>query len=223
MHASTRLPTLLFSLVVLSTAACGPAVPSNPSWEEDVKPIMLANCARCHRDDSQNGAPSNFRLDVCETTGGEDGTQARAERVVARAKSESSPMPPLPASPLTDRQVEVLDNWLANGAPCDSSGAASVALLTPLALRADERGPQLELGYALRDPRASLVHLSFVAESESGELHTAPAADAAAAAEATLRWSLAELPAGSYELRVTLDDGAEIREQSLGSFVVPAR
>jgi hypothetical protein len=28
--------------------ACGPAVPSTPSFDVDIKPIMLARCVRCH-------------------------------------------------------------------------------------------------------------------------------------------------------------------------------
>src|SRR5690606_12961190 len=69
-HSSFSAATLLSALAALAATACAPAAPANPTWEADVAPILAANCVRCHRSPAVNGAPNNFRLDICEEASG---------------------------------------------------------------------------------------------------------------------------------------------------------
>lgn len=224
MHALHRSLSALSLLTALGAAACAPSAPANPTWEEDVKPILAANCVRCHRDEPQNGAPATFRLDVCEDAGGKLGAAAQSSLAYARADGSipALPMPPKPAAPLSDRQLEVLANWARNGASC--AGAASAApafvLLAPVeeSLRPGAAPGEhvLAIRYAIEDRAGTLVSATALAVAASGETYVAPEPLRADAGELT--WALGDMPAGTYELFVTLDDGAEIREVRAGTF-----
>lgn len=225
MHALHRSLSALSLLAALGTVACAPSVPANPTWEEDVKPILAANCVRCHRAEPQNGAPATFRFDVCEDVAGKMGASAYAGGALARATNDAAPMPPAPAAPLNDRQVEVLENWIANRAPC--AGAAQAApvfvLLAPVeeSLRPGAAPGEhvLAIRYAIEDRAGTLVSATAVAMAANGEAHVAPGSLAAGTGELT--WALGSMPAGTYELLVALDDGAEIREVRAGTFRIP--
>lgn len=224
MHALHPSLSALSLLAALGTVACAPSVPANPTWEEDVKPILAANCVRCHREEQQNGAPMTFRLDVCEDAGGKMGAAALAGGALARATNEAAPMPPKPAAPLSDRQIEVLENWLGNGAPCTGAASAAPAfvLLAPIeeSLRPGAAPGEhvLALRYAIEDRAGTLVSATVVATAASGETHVAPEPLRAGAGELT--WALGGMTAGNYEVFVALDDGAEIREVRAGTFQI---
>jgi cytochrome c553 len=222
MHALHPSLSALSLLAALGTVACTPAAPANPTWEEDVKPILAANCVRCHREEAQNGAPNTFRLDVCEDDGSTLGAAAQAMRAVIRGEAEVRPMPPLPAAPLSDRQIEMLQNWADNGAPCTGTASAApvFVLLAPLedSVRPGAAPGEhvLAIRYAIEDRARTLVSATVVATAASGETYVAPEPLRADASELT--WALGTMPAGSYEVFVTLDDGAEIREVRAGTF-----
>lgn len=210
-------------------AACAPDVPANPSWRQDIAPIIASNCVRCHRDPPQNGAPASFRLDMCEDASATVlGASTQAPRIVARGSVEGvGAMPPPPAAGLSDRQIEILDNWRANGAPCtDTAEAASFVLLRATEESIEESlqpgaapGEQrLVLRYTLDDPARSLVSATVVAVAASGEIHVAPEPLRAGTGE--LAWSLGEMAPGTYDVLVTLDDGSEIREVRAGTFAI---
>ena len=110
----------LLQVVFVLFPACSD-VPSNPTWD-DVEPILLANCARCHTDPPILGALTNFRLDVYDDSIGQEGqtlvgASTMAERIVVRIADDTDPMPPAPARRLTERQREILTTWWANGSP----------------------------------------------------------------------------------------------------------
>lgn len=224
MHATQRSVSVLSVFLALATA-CGPSAPSNPTWEADVKPILDANCVRCHRSPQQNSAPTNFRLDVCDDAGTVLGARAQAGRIVARASAEGiTAMPPPPGAPLSDRQLEVIENWIANGSPCSSGAAAAPSFVLQRAVEesllagAAPGEHVLALRYAIDDPAGRLVSATVVAVAASGETHVAPEPLRAGAGE--LAWSIGALAAGTYEVLVTLDDGSEIREVRVGTFAV---
>jgi hypothetical protein len=214
-------------------AACAPDVPANPSWTGDIAPIIASNCVRCHRDPPQNGAPATFRLDMCEDASATVlGASTQAPRIVARGATEgATAMPPPPAAPLSDRQIEILDNWRANGAPCtDTAEAASFVLLRATEESVEESveeslqpgaapGEQrLVLRYTLEDPARSLVSATVVAVAASGEIHVAPEPLHAGTGE--LAWALGAMAPGTYDVLVTLDDGSEMREVRAGAFAI---
>jgi hypothetical protein len=225
MHALHPSLSALSLLAALGMAACAPSVPANPTWEEDVKPILAANCVRCHRDEQQNGAPLTFRLDVCEDAGAKMGAAAVAGAALARTTNAAAPMPPKPAAPLSDRQTEVLENWIGNGAPC--TGVASAApvfvLLAPVeeSLRPGAAAGEhtLAIRYAIEDSAGTLASATVLAVAATGETYVAPEPLRAGAGE--FSWALGSMPAGSYELLVALDDGADIRDVRAGTFQIP--
>lgn len=228
MHLQPSLSALSV-LAALGMAACAPGVPANPTWEEDVKPILAANCVRCHRAEPQNGAPATFRLDVCENAGATMGASAAAGAALARTTNDAAIMPPPPASPLSDRQNEVLQNWIGNGAPCTSTTMAigrsvpTFVLLAPVetSLRAGATAGEhaLAVRYAIEDRDGTLVSATATAVSATGETFVAPEPLRADASEHV--WALGRMPAGSYELFVTLDDGTDLREVRAGTFQIP--
>ena len=45
---ATLTSVFVLAFAVVAAAGCEPAVPANPSYETDVKPIFYARCVRCH-------------------------------------------------------------------------------------------------------------------------------------------------------------------------------
>ncbi len=227
-HSSFSSPRLLGVLTALASlaAACAPAAPANPTWEQDVKPILAANCVRCHRNPPANGAPGTFRLDVCEDASATVlGAKSQVPRILARGGLEgAAAMPPPPAGGLSDRQLEILENWRAKGASCTGTSAAAPTFvllrdteesLQPGAAPGEHR---LAIQYTLEDPAHSLVSATVVAVSASGETHVSPEPLRAGTGE--LVWSLGAMAPGTYDVLVTLDDGSEIREVRTGTFAI---
>jgi hypothetical protein len=136
---------LLFALAAL-VAATGAGcsiedTPHAPTFTTDVKPIMLSRCVRCH------GAGGHLHADPHSTNPAYriapfDGFFDRMEDDCPDAQptachglryyvttrltqfnnfihrmDPNAPMPPLPAPALTTHQLDVIDLWIANGAP----------------------------------------------------------------------------------------------------------
>lgn len=89
----------------------------HPTYVDDVKPILDANCIQCHTSPPNEGAPSTFRLDVYETEGDVLGAGDKADRIAARTESGTMPKggPPLPQA-----EVDTLAAWSDDGAPYDA-------------------------------------------------------------------------------------------------------
>lgn len=102
--------------ILLVTAAACASAPESPTWVDDVQPVLLANCARCHRGRPIGGAPADFRLDVYEDTVVDGrlirGAATMAEFVAERA-GRLGEMPP-DGPELTPRQRQILENWWAS-------------------------------------------------------------------------------------------------------------
>jgi hypothetical protein len=131
---------LTFSVAFLVWAAgCeGPVVPVDPTWVRDVRPILQGQCFHCHgASDHPTGA---WRWDVYNADGqifrqiGMDdlskvkGTDVfiphnatTAPRLIDFIRGATAPnivrMPPPPATPLSEWEMEVLTRWVKNGAP----------------------------------------------------------------------------------------------------------
>ena len=126
----------------LSLAACAPPDgPASPSFETDVKPIMLANCVRCHgqgdklnTDPGLTGelkgkAPALSYLDHYDNrTMGMMGCGAAlcagaltnaplVSMYVAKPDSDKDRMPPKPSDPLSDREIGIIQRWAAEMPP----------------------------------------------------------------------------------------------------------
>jgi len=138
-------------LALVALAACVQDVPATPTYQDDVRPILLANCVRCHTPGVDGGVPlpggakvpTDFRLDRWESTGtcpptpdasvdgGADpcilGVQAKAERIVIRAADEGTMPPTGPSATASARPSG------AGSAPAgpDQRGAPSAASRVP--------------------------------------------------------------------------------------------
>ncbi|HXJ20815.1 MAG TPA: hypothetical protein VMT03_11340 [Polyangia bacterium] len=121
--------------VALGGCEAYPAIPQNPAYDIEVRPILMVHCARCH------GAGGNLNT-ATEPTGpdaavlpslqsattapymtffGTDGDKAGAGTdaptigaVVHLARNASEAMPPPPAPQLDDWTLGVLTNWAKN-------------------------------------------------------------------------------------------------------------
>lgn len=122
--------------LLLAFAACGEIEPpprAQPTWVDDVEPILRGNCFHCHgagpqpegdaRWDFQNPDDARAKLDPegkladLKTIG-----SAQANVMIWVTPTYSTPglptfMPPPPAPPLTPRENTVLRNWVATMAP----------------------------------------------------------------------------------------------------------
>lgn len=58
-----QIVTLIAMLAAALAVGCAPEVPDAPTWTEDVRPIVVANCIRCHSPPPINDAPPVVRFD----------------------------------------------------------------------------------------------------------------------------------------------------------------
>ncbi len=120
-----------------TTLACTPEVPANPTYTNDVQPILIAHCVRCHGAGGTlnamlvNGAlqaPRACYLQRYETTGDCSttpidcqmgaGSMYCAPMIPGRInRTDASRMPPPPSDPLTDWEKDVINRWVANQFP----------------------------------------------------------------------------------------------------------
>ena len=100
----------------------------------DVAPIFAQRCVKCHTDGGIRGAPPEglrlgTRADILR--GGErmvvvPGVPAASD-VVRRIKGQSRPRMPLDGPPfLTDEEIRLISDWIAQGATDDQGNRAPV-------------------------------------------------------------------------------------------------
>lgn len=120
--------------LLLLLAACAPAVPDEPSFQQHVAPILAANCVRCHGAPPIGGAPPAFRLDLF------DDAAAYAERIAIRTARSEMP----PRFPLDDYQIDTLARWFElgarRGAPNAGNRAPTAQIVDGLILVDDPDG-----------------------------------------------------------------------------------
>ena len=116
------LPATLFALVLQGVAAAGEAV----DFPREVLPILTDRCSHCHGVDDAT-RKGGLRLDDREKalTGGESGDPAIVpgkpddseliRRITSKDESEMMP-PPSERKPLSEKQIETLRQWIAEGA-----------------------------------------------------------------------------------------------------------
>lgn len=205
-------------------AGCAPAAPESPTWNEDVRPILVSNCQRCHGYPPIHGAPNTFRVDVCEDwTDDEDntffGAGSYAEGIAFRTSEEALVRMP-PRFPLSDRQVEILKNWAATGSPCGD--AALLPGNRPPAFELlDESvdGALVTYDYAVADPDFEVIIGELIAEPQAGgdpviitrELH-----DGIGVAT----WDTSTVAPGIYNVVAVIRDGSVDVEADISEYEV---
>ncbi len=100
----------LVVILALSSGACAPATPGQPTWVEDVEPILMANCVRCHSAVPSSGAPSSFRLDRFEDNVLDQETIRGAQSMSLYVSARRHDMPAVGPS-LSPRQEDILEKW----------------------------------------------------------------------------------------------------------------
>ena len=116
---------LVFAAALLAIASVAAAAAPEPSkeqvafFEEKVRPILAANCYKCHGTENQKGS---LRLDLREMAlaGGESGTaivpgKPEESLLVEAINWQSFEMPP--TGKLGDREIATLTEWIKLGAP----------------------------------------------------------------------------------------------------------
>lgn len=88
------------------------------SFRQDVRPLLVQNCARCH------GGQLGLYVDSYDTlmAGSSRGTvvvpgDASGSNLVRRLRGEATPRMPLDSGPLTDAEITLVETWIREGAP----------------------------------------------------------------------------------------------------------
>ena len=101
--------------VAVGAAACGPSVPANPDWATDVLPILQARCNRCHDATIGRADPAIKQTSASPRTAiGDFTNQASATAMgplIISYVTVMKSMPPLPAAPLDDWEIQMLKNF----------------------------------------------------------------------------------------------------------------
>ena len=110
------LVSFLWPVFLLLLSGCpSKAIKSNPTFSEDIAPIIFKNCAPCHRPGEAGPFPLLTYDDVLK--------KAKTVAAVTQARY----MPPWPADPsyshfigervLRDDEIQMVQRWVANGNP----------------------------------------------------------------------------------------------------------
>lgn len=222
-------------LIYMLLVACTPDVPAMPSFQQDVAPILAANCVRCHGTVPLS-APPSMRLDtygdlrVREATlepddplclaGASDvrcfpedktGAASSAETIAQRVADDERPMPP--RFPLDSYQIEILQRWFDVGAP-RGPGRSDNELPTARVEAIDGRVIDIVVSDSDRD----LVGGALLAEVGNGAF----VIGAIAGGRQQLTWNAEDIVPGTYALRAELDDGAGMVSVALGTITLEA-
>ena len=130
-HATfgSRATLLLLLLAASGSSACSPSVPANPTWADDIHPLLKARCVRCHNDPgagdpevpkgsvATGGIPASQSFDYANLADVPMPTlgillQAGDAITKGSALAKVGFMPPLPAEPLADWEIQLIKNWL---------------------------------------------------------------------------------------------------------------
>lgn len=246
-RASCPAAALACGLLAAALSGCSSDVPDEPTWAEDVRPILLANCASCHSFPPIRGAPGpgeardGLRLDVYEDTILDDGTEylgtnvsgkvvpgaaSVAERIVARAVDQRTMPPRLSGStslrPLSSRQQEILERWVEQGAdrgpPAPGNRPPEMTLRRPLS--DSQQDDVLVIQYAIRDADFDYVTGMLQAVPTATDDDPIVITRALYSGRGQIHWGVGELAGDSFELIATLDDGSVIIDAVLGTIEI---
>jgi hypothetical protein len=103
-------------IAALVATGCSADIPEKPTYFADVQPILQANCSRCHGGRPFAPSIAGFRLDryVKNDEASFDAWDYR-DAILVVAGGDNPIMPP--DLPLSDRQIEILQRWVDQGAP----------------------------------------------------------------------------------------------------------
>ncbi len=214
-------------LLLLAAGACAPEVPAEPTWVDDVRPILAANCIRCHSPPHISGAPQSMRLDKyddeflpdidIDDNDDPELVQGAAVYSVQIAERVQDDMPP--RFPLTGRQIDVLTAWHEAGAP-HGEARANNALPTMVASGdLQVSNDRVALGYEIEDADGDIVTGILMADPGGGaDPDPIVVSNELFVGRGVVAGRLAT---GTYEIFAELDDGNDTVQVELGTAVVP--
>ena len=112
-RAAAVLVSLAWSVAVAGGCGGGDDHPiaEHPTWMDDVRPIIVANCVPCHNATSEEPSYDYATFaDFMAVAANLEFLTSMGEGAIRRP-ALSSPMPPPPAAPLPAWQVETLVRW----------------------------------------------------------------------------------------------------------------
>ncbi len=119
--ASRLLPVLLTLIAVPVVGLADDDVAGQEFFEKSVRPILVEHCQECHQASEINGG---LRLDSRQgwMAGGDSGAaivpgDPDSSRLMIAVRYENRDLQMPPQNKLADSQIEVLQKWIANGAP----------------------------------------------------------------------------------------------------------
>src|SRR3954447_3023095 len=125
----------MFALIVFAVLTLGaPVLFGAVDFNRDIRPILSDNCFTCHGPDEKKRM-ANLRLDTPEAglsrivTAGDPNGSKLFQRVSEPNKARRMP-PPGAGTTLTEHQIELLKQWIADGAKWENHWAF-VAPKTP--------------------------------------------------------------------------------------------
>lgn len=227
---------LIALVFVVAAGGCAPSAPSKPTWVDDVQPMLMANCVRCHGSPASGGAPSTFRLDRYEDSlvNGQllRGAKTMARAICARVSSMED-MPPN-GSAIPARARDIFERWVSTEAACKSG--LSIAELTR-GTRANNAAPEISINIATadHDRRLEIDYLVTDADHESvlttlalgGGVAFDPACKVLelgpidiGSGAGRVSFDTTPLCEGIYSLSARLDDGEQVVSKPLGKITV---
>jgi len=119
----TTMRTLMLLAAGLGAATligCGADVPEHPTWQNDVFPIVVARCVRCHDSDKTADPLSlpgtavlgNFDFPSFDQLQGLDRSVFVTAPTYIRDRSLPLTMPPLPAAQLAQWQIDTITRFV---------------------------------------------------------------------------------------------------------------
>lgn len=201
--------TRLALLLVLP--ACATELPESPGWGADVKPMLTANCLRCHGSPALGGAPTGFRLDRYTGADGPleriQGAAEMREFLVLRADEGHGD--------LLEDQRAMLARWDGSVGEPDPHNQAPV--FTPLPVEdVPEVFDAILIDYELRDPDFDTVEgeLRVGGVVVDRSLH---------AGRGRAGFSTASFPEDQVRIEARFSDGSDVWSLDLGEYVTNHR
>ena len=132
----TKLLTAVLLVVgsALGLSGCGPVAPTDPTYDRDIRPLLVARCIRCHATPGTRTMPANLPPTSLNRPVTNDGfnfdypqlsdplpaglliLRTLGPRSV-RGEVPGRQMPPEPAERLEDWQIEMLATWSMTNPP----------------------------------------------------------------------------------------------------------
>jgi len=120
-----RSRALCLGLLALSISACGddfvgdddPMKTTDTALPCPLRVLLAERCSACHGDEPKFGAPMALVTREHLMAAALDGRGTVAERMVDRMTSDGARMPPPPDGAATQADVELIEQWIADGMP----------------------------------------------------------------------------------------------------------